>query len=108
MLNTWERSKPKLYDSILGSVKKAIKYRKNKVEINLDTKYNVTSESLAELGKQHEIKRITELLRKEMKDYNIQSILKAGDITSIISFENAPCIISRKIILELTLSKKSI
>ena len=81
-----------LLDMALRELHTAIKEGKEEVEITLEKDSSGTKEAAKCVSNKYELKKLTELIRKEFVDYEVKSVIY-GELNklSIITFEKGPC-----------------
>ena len=81
-----------LLDMALRELHTAIKEGKEEVEITLEKDSSGTKEAAQCVSDKYEIKKLTELIRKEFVDYEVKSVIYSElNKLSIVTFEKGPC-----------------
>ena len=81
-----------LLDMALRELHTAIKEEKEEVKITLEKDSSGTQKAAEHASNKYEIKKLTELIRKEFADYEVKSVIYSElNNLAIISFKNSPC-----------------
>ena len=95
-----------LLDHAVREVREAVDKSVPEVVIFLEKHFRNSTSEIKKYCDNLEVKTITEILREEFNNYNIESIVEIGDLTGVITFEKGPCALYYPLVWNLILHKK--
>ncbi len=102
----WKNSKD-LFDHALRELQVAVKEKKVQVEIILSEAFPNDTNKVREYCDRFELKKITESIREQFKNYDVRSVVESkGHLKCIITFQKGPCVRAYPLVWTLTLREK--
>jgi len=102
----WKNS-TELFEYALRELRVAASTNKNYVEIVLHNALPNDPKKIKNFCDTFEIKKLTELLRKEFPDYDLKSQVATGTLSIILTFQKGPCNFNYILLWKLTLQPKA-